>query len=209
MAKPVELLLLENVEGLGIVGDVVRVKPGYARNYLLPLGLATEPNEEIMRSLAQRRAEAERQAKLERARREEMVEQLAGFEITLVRSCNDQGHLYGSVTAKDIVEALAEHGFGLRVRDVRLPQALKRIDTYQVPLRLDVDLETEIKVWVVPDRELDVEAPPDLEFDNEGNLIERPAASEERAEGDEAAAASSPQEKADGEASEEAATAPA
>lgn len=208
MAKPVELLLLENVEGLGIVGDVVRVKPGYARNYLLPLGLATEPDEEIMRSLAQRRAEAERQAKLERARREEMVEQLAGLEITLVRSCNDQGHLYGSVTARDIVEALAEHGFGLRVRDVRLPQAIKRIDTYQVPLRLDVDLETEIKVWVVPDRELDVEAPPDLEFDNEGNLIERPAAPAEAPQAEQAA---SPEEdrQADGEASEEAATAKA
>jgi len=208
MAKPVELLLLENVEGLGIVGDVVRVKPGHARNYLLPLGLATEPDEEIMRSLAQRRAEAERQAKLERARREEMVEQLAGLEITLVRSCNDQGHLYGSVTARDIVEALAEHGFGLRVRDVRLPQAIKRIDTYQVPLRLDVDLETEIKVWVVPDRELDVEAPPDLEFDNEGNLVERPAAPAEAPQAEQAA---SPEEdrQADGEASEEAATAKA
>jgi len=177
MAKTIELLLLENVEGLGIVGDVVQVKPGYARNYLRPMGLAATPDEETMRALAQRRAEAEREAKLDRAHRIEMVDRLTGFEVTLERSCNDQGMLYGSVTARDISEALGENGFGVRVRDVRLPQAIKRIDTYQVTLRLDQDLDTEIKVWVVPDRELDLsDERPDLEFDNEGNLVKRPDA---------------------------------
>lgn len=205
MPKTIELLLLESVDELGIVGDVVRVKPGYARNFLLPMGLATEPNEETIAALAQRRAEAEREAKLERSRRQEIVQRLEGVEITLERSCNDQGLLYGSVTAKDLADALTEHGYGVRPRDVRLPQAIKRIDTHLVPIKLDHDLETEIKVWVVPDRELDLDEREEMEFDNEGNLIVKPKAAQtqpgaDEAVGEGAAAMSAPTPDADASA---------
>src|SRR3954471_18589492 len=98
MAKSLKLLLTENVEALGIVGDVVRVRTGYARNYLLPRNLATTPSEEKIKELSSKRADAERQVQLHRKHREELVEKLKGVEVTLVRSCNDMGILYGAIT---------------------------------------------------------------------------------------------------------------
>lgn len=157
MAKSLKLLLMENVDNLGIVGDVVNVRLGYARNYLLPRGLATEPNEELMKSLAAKRAEAERQVALLRQAREEESARLQGAELTLVRSCNDQGHLYASVTQQEIAAGLNAQGFSLvKPRDVRLNQVIKRIDAYDVHVRLDTDLDAVIKLWVVADRKLDL-----------------------------------------------------
>ncbi len=157
MAKSQKLLLLESVDNLGIVGDVVNVRLGYARNYLLPRGLATEPDEALMKSLAAKRAEAERQLAAMRKAREEESARLQGVELTLVRSCNDQGHLYASVTQQEIAGALNAQGFGLvKPRDVRLNQVIKRIDAYDVHVRLDTDLDAVIKLWVVADRKLDL-----------------------------------------------------
>lgn len=156
MAKTVELLLTENVESLGIVGDVVKVRTGYARNYLLPRELATTPSEEKIKELAARRAQAERELAELRAQRERMVEALEGVEITLERACNDQGLLYGSITQQDVANALAEKGFGIRPRDVRLGQTIKRIDSYEVLIKPEADLEATIKLWVVSDRPLDI-----------------------------------------------------
>jgi len=181
MHKNVEVLLTENVYNLGIVGDVVKVRTGYARNFLLPRGIATEPSEDKMKELASKREEAERQLRELRAQREKMIEKLDGYEISLTRSCNDQGQLYGSVTQKDIADALTEEGFNVNPRDVRLPQTIKRVDSYMTPIKLDQDLETEIKVWVAPDRELVSEERAEMEFDAEGNLIERPSRAVEEA----------------------------
>ena len=153
--KNVELLLTENVESLGIVGDVVRVKTGYARNYLLPLGLATIPTERAKQALAERRAQVQRELEAMRKDMEALIEKLESAEVTLEVSCNDHGFLYGSVTQHDIAEALNEAGFPqVRERHVRLGTSIKRIDTYMVPVQLDHDLRTEVKVWVVADREL-------------------------------------------------------
>lgn len=172
MSKSIKLLLTETVDNLGIVGDVVNVRIGYARNFLLPHNLATTPTEEAIKSLGAKRAEAERQQQELRAHREKMIESLQGFEVSLQRSCNDQGMLYGSVTQQDIADALAEKGYHVKAREVRLPHTIKRIDSYAVPVKFDADLEAEVKVWVVPDRELNVDARDELEFDDEGNLIE-------------------------------------
>ncbi|GAB4546730.1 MAG: 50S ribosomal protein L9 [Phycisphaerales bacterium] len=174
MAKTIQLLLTSTVEPLGIVGDVVAVKPGYARNFLLPRELATTPSEEKIAELAQARAEAQKERELRRQQREEMVGKLEGFEITLTRACNDQGLLYGSVSQQDIADALAEEGYEVRPRDVRLPHAIKRIDSYEIPVKPESDLEATIKLWVVADRELDLghDESPDMEFDEEGELIE-------------------------------------
>lgn len=154
MAKTVELLLTESVESLGIVGDVVKVRTGYARNYLLPRDLATTPSEERIKELAARRAAAQKEIAERRTQREQMIEKLEGVEITLERACNDQGLLYGSVTQQDIASALIDQGFEVRPRDVRLGQPIKRVDTYEVTIRPDVDLEATVKLWVVSDRPL-------------------------------------------------------
>src|SRR5262245_18996436 len=132
MPRNVKLLLVENVDSLGIVGDVVNVRTGYARNFLLPRQLATTPSDELVQQLAKKRAEAQQQLSLLRTQREEMIEKIKGLEITLQRSCNDLGVLYGAITQQDVAAALAEKGFGVKPREVRLPSTIKRIDTYDV-----------------------------------------------------------------------------
>ncbi len=171
MARNVKLLLTENVDNLGIVGDIVNVRIGYARNYLLPFGYATEPSEELISQLADKRAKAEKELAERRAQREEMIGKLNGQELTLIRACNDQGQLYGSVTQQDIASALKELGFSVAPREVRLPTTIKRIDTFDIHIKVDSDLEADIKLWVVPDRELESDDQDEMEFDNEGELI--------------------------------------
>jgi large subunit ribosomal protein L9 len=150
--KTIELLLVENVENLGIVGDVVNVKPGYARNYLVPMGLATTPTSGAMQALEERRKQVERQMREQRAQQEKMIEALEGTEITLQRSANEQGVLFGSVTQHDIAAALREEGFAITERDVRIGSPIKRLDSYEVPIQLAADLKTTIKLWVVSDK---------------------------------------------------------
>ena len=156
MSKNIELLLVENVESLGIVGDVVNVRSGFARNYLLPRGLATTPSDELIATLATRRAEAERQLAAVRAQRESMVEKLEGTSLTIEVSCNDQGLLYGSVTQQDISKLLGDKGFGVRPRDVRIAQTIKRIGDYDLTIKPDIDLEAAVKLHVKSDRPLEM-----------------------------------------------------
>ncbi len=156
MAKSLKLLLLENVEALGIVGDVVNVRLGYARNFLLPRNLATTPSDELIKSLAGKRAEAEKQLALQRKHREELTAKLQGVELDLIKSVNDQGHLYASVTQQEISNALTEKGMGVKPRDIRLHEVVKRIGNYDVHIKLDSDLDATIKLHVKPDRELDI-----------------------------------------------------
>lgn len=176
MAKTISLLLTENVDNLGIVGDIVNVKLGYARNYLLPMDLATTPSDEAVAALTEKRKEAERQHAELRTHREKMVGKLDGLEITLERACNDLGHLYGSVTQQDIAAALDSVGFPVKPREVRLPHIIKRLDSYEIPIKFDADLEATLKLWVIADRELGLDEREEMEFDNEGNLIEKPPA---------------------------------
>jgi large subunit ribosomal protein L9 len=153
--KPVTLLLTDTIENLGIVGDVVTVKAGFARNYLIPMGLGTEPTEENVAALAQRRIEVEKEMKALRKQREAMFAKLETTELTMERSANDQGVLYGSVNQHEIAEALRAEGFAIEDRAVRIGEQIKRHDTYIIPISLDQDLKTEIKLWVVSDRPAD------------------------------------------------------
>jgi large subunit ribosomal protein L9 len=157
MARNIKLLLTENVDSLGIVGDVVNVRNGYARNFLLPRNLATTPSEAKIKELAAKRAEAERQLALLRKQREELTGKLAGVEVTLTKSCNDQGILYGAITQQEVATALVEKGFAVKPRDVRMGQVIKRVDTYDIHIKLDSDLDTVVKLWVLADRKLDLE----------------------------------------------------
>ncbi len=154
MAKTIKLLLIENVESLGIVGDVVNVRTGYARNFLLPRTLATQPSDDKIKELSGKRADAQRELDLQRAGRVTLNDKLKGVELTLVRSCNDQGILYGAVTQQDISAALKEQGHNVLARDVRIPQTIKRVDHFDINIKLDSDLDQTIKLHVKPDREL-------------------------------------------------------
>ena len=171
--KKVELLLNETIEHLGIVGDVVSVKPGYARNYLLPLGIAEVPTEEKVEALKELRKTAKAQLEALRAQRVETIDNLESITVKLTRSCNDQGELYGSVTQRDISDALLEGEMQVDERAVRLNQPIRHVGNYTVLIQFEKDLRSEITIEVLPDRTIE-ELDDDMEFDDEGELIEKP-----------------------------------
>jgi large subunit ribosomal protein L9 len=164
--RNIELRLLESVENLGIVGDVVKVKPGYARNFLLPMGLAEPPSPKKIEGLKEARARAQAEQSAQRSQREKLVSQLHEASVAIERTCNDQGALYGSVNQRDISDALIAAGFGVDVNAVRLNHAIRRIGTYPIPIQFARDLKTEITLIVKPDRSLEG-------FDDMGRPISR------------------------------------
>jgi len=148
--KIVKVLLRTNVPGLGRIGDLVDVKPGYARNYLLPQGLAAQPTKANVRAV-----ELDRQRYLEQlAREREQVEARAalvnGKEVTITARANEEGHLYGSVGPAQIVAALAEQELFLEPEDVALEEPIRQLDKYDVPLKFAHDVTATVHVWIVP-----------------------------------------------------------
>lgn len=151
--KSVKVLLNESVRHVGKVGDVVEVKPGFARNYLLPKGLAVEPTKANLKKVEERKKEIERIEKERRAKQQALITRLQGVEVALERRANEQGHLFGSVGASDIAHALQAQGYEVEAADINLPGKLDRIEKYTVVVQFAEDLSTEIKVWVAPDAE--------------------------------------------------------
>lgn len=204
--KVLELLLTENVDNLGIVGDVVKVRSGYARNFLLPRALATKPTAGAIKRLAKRRAEVEKELKVIRSQREAVFAKLEKFELTMQRSANESGILYGGVSQHDIAQALRNEGLTIEDRMVRIGEQIKRLDTYHIPIVLDADLKTEIKLWIVSDKpreELEAAAAPaEAEAPAEGKKKKKDKA--EKTEGEPAEAEAKPKGKKDkGEAKPE------
>ena len=153
MSNNVKLLLKESIKNVGKVGDVVEVSAGYARNYLLPNDLAVQPTAGNVKKIEERRKEIEKQEREKREQQAALIKQLEGVEVTLERRANEQGHLFGSVTATDIAKALQAQGYNIEAADVNLPGKLDRIEKYNVRVAFAEDLATEIKVWVAPDAE--------------------------------------------------------
>jgi len=159
MARLISVLLTETQENLGIIGDVVKVRAGYARNYLLPFGLVTNPTEEKIAALAARRAEVEAELKRLRVITEGVFAKVKETTVEIVRATNDQGQLFGGISQHDIAESLRKAGHeGIEDRHVRVGAKMTRVDTYFVPVQLAKDLKTEIKVIVKSDRVLAYEA---------------------------------------------------
>jgi large subunit ribosomal protein L9 len=154
-----KVLLTQTLERIGIVGEVLDVSDGFARNYLLPKGLAIQPTDGNIKRLEQ--AKKDYQAKLQaiRAEKEALVAKLAGVEVTLVRNANEEGHLFGSVSRRDIAEELQKQGFAVQPDDVKLDDPIRRVDTFTVPVALAVDLKADIKVWVVREKKEGEAAP--------------------------------------------------
>jgi large subunit ribosomal protein L9 len=200
MARNIELLLQENVENLGIVGDVVKVKPGFARNYLLPMGVAVVPTPQRIADLDAERSEAMANLSAQKDRRKMIVEKLEGIALTMTRSCNDQGVLYGSVSQRDIADGLQEiaekMGEVMDPRHIRVATSIRHIGTYEIPVQFDQDLRTEIQLIVEPDQAL--EEREEMEFDDDGELIEKPRPeSKKKEEAEPADSPSSEEEAAD------------
>lgn len=160
-----KVLLKRNVEKLGQIGDVVDVRAGYARNYLLPQGVAAEPTQANLRAI-----EAERKQYLEElARQRQQIEARAavvnGKEVTIAARANEEGHLYGSVGPAQIVAALAQEGAFVDPENLVLPEPIRQLDKYDVTLRFAEEVTATIHVWIVPSRDDEADAaelqPPD------------------------------------------------
>jgi large subunit ribosomal protein L9 len=148
-----QLVLTEDVPNLGRQGDVVEVKPGYGRNYLLPNGLATVPSEHNLRLLERykQRVSAAREARIADLRA--LAEQIQRVTVTIEANANEEGHLYGSVGAPEIVQALKAQNLNLDAEMVRLEGPIKECGLYGVKLNLGHDIESEVKVFVVKQQE--------------------------------------------------------
>ncbi|MFI4853528.1 MAG: 50S ribosomal protein L9 [Phycisphaerales bacterium JB065] len=188
-SKTVELLLLENVDTLGIVGDVVTVRTGYARNYLLPRGLATTPSQELIAQLADRRAKAEAERAALRAEREKMIGKLNEFRLTVTKACNDQGLLYGSVTQQDIADLLEAQGFDVAPRDVRIGQTIKRVGEFEITVKPERDLEATVVLVVESDTPLEIYEDEEESEEGQGEAAVEGAEAETTDEATEAASA--------------------
>jgi large subunit ribosomal protein L9 len=146
-----EVILREDVKSLGKAGDLVRVKPGYGRNYLLPSGLAYEATEgNKKRIAAETRARATR-ADADRADAQAQADRLGAVELTVTGKAGEEGKLFGSVTASDIAEALAAKGVEVDRRRIELDQPIKTLGRHTVGVRLHADVRAEIRVDVVPE----------------------------------------------------------
>ncbi len=146
----VELLLVQAVDHLGQQGDVVAVKPGFALNYLLPQGLATYATDHHKRMVEKHRAQLEKIEKARLAGLRTQAEELGRQSVTIEANANDEGHLYGSVGALDIVNAMKRNKVNITQDQVRLKGPLKELGLYTVKIHLAHEIEAEVKVWVVP-----------------------------------------------------------
>jgi large subunit ribosomal protein L9 len=145
-----EVILRQTVDELGQTGDLVNVSPGYARNYLLPRGIAYEATPGNRKRIAQDRARLEA---AEATRRETAREAAARFDdvsLTFAARVGEEGKLFGSVTAADIAEQLHAQGFTqIEKRQIDLHEPIRALGVYRVPIKLHADVKPEIKVWVI------------------------------------------------------------
>ena len=146
----VELLLVQSVDKLGKQGDVVEVKPGYANNFLLPQGLATIATGHHKRMVEKHKARLVEIQKTRLAGLRALADQLRHESITIEANANDEGHLYGSVGAADIAGALKTSNFTISRDQILLDGPLKELGLYTIKVRLSPEVESELKVWVVP-----------------------------------------------------------
>jgi large subunit ribosomal protein L9 len=146
----VELLLVQPVEHLGMPGDVVQVRPGYAKNFLLPQGLATIASDHHKRMVEKHRAQLDAIEKARLAGLKTLAVELGRQSITIEANANDEGHLYGSVGAVEVANALKRNNFHIAQDQVHLTGPLKELGLYTIAIHLGHEIEAEVKVWVVP-----------------------------------------------------------
>lgn len=144
-----KIILREDVRDLGHSGDMVTVKDGYARNYLLPKKLAVVASNKNVRQLEHEKAVIEARSAKQRATAEEEAKKIGSVQVTIARKVGEQDKLYGSVTALDIAEALAAKGTQIDRRHLHLAEPIKALGSYDVELRLHRDVNATVKVEVV------------------------------------------------------------
>ena len=148
----IEVLLMDQVEGLGIEGDIVKVAPGYARNFLFPHGYATEVTEGKKRQIEKKRTERLAQLQKEKGAAEELSKKIDGIECTIAAKVGDNGKMFGSVGLPQIVEKLQEQGVEIDRSKIVLTTPLHELGVFDVSIKLHPEVTATLKVWIVEDK---------------------------------------------------------
>jgi|TARA_B100001964_G_C14114221_1_gene545328 large subunit ribosomal protein L9 len=144
-----EVILLEDFEGLGTSGEIVRVKPGYARNYLFPRGIALRSSKKNRAVAEERKRNKELKSKRLNKANESLANKINKTELTFEAQVGDEEKMFGAVTSKDIHSALEEKGITLDKNAILLDESIKALGIYHIPIKLDSEFETELKIYVI------------------------------------------------------------
>lgn len=144
-----EVILRQAVDSLGHPGDLVKVSAGFARNFLLPRGIAVEATEGNKRRIALEKARLEAAEAERRQAAESLATRIEQVSLTFSARVGEEGKLFGSVTSSDIAHQLEAQGFSIEKRQVDLHEPIKALGVYRVPIKLHADVKPEIKVWVI------------------------------------------------------------
>ena len=144
-----EVILRQAVESLGKPGDVVKVSNGYARNYLLPHGVAFEATPGNLKRIQQERDRLEAAENERRAAAQALAEKFEQVQLTFSARVGEEGKLFGSVTSADVAQQLESQGFHIEKRQIDLHEPIKALGVYRIPIRLHADVKPEIRVWVI------------------------------------------------------------
>jgi len=144
-----EIILLKDKEKLGKAGETVEVADGYARNYLIPQGIALKSTESNVKRFEEikRQRNIRKERKLKKAK--ELAEKIKSLSITIPVKVGEKDQVFGSVTKKDIAEQMKEKGYEVPKSNIKLEEPIKSLGIYEVPVSLDASVNTEVKVWVI------------------------------------------------------------
>lgn len=148
-----QVILMKEMENLGEVGDVVDVKPGYARNYLVPRGFAIRATKSNLSRIEEEREHLVAAAEREIEKATALAGEIEGQSLNFPVRAGEEGKLFGSVSTSDIADALAEKGIEVDRRTVQLAEPIKQLGTYKIPIRLSAEVQPEVTVWVVAEED--------------------------------------------------------
>ena len=144
-----KLILRQDYESLGVAGDVVNVKPGFARNFLIPKGVAMLATDKNLKRFENDKKQMYWQQEKEKRQSEELAKTLENVSCTITVQVGDEDKMFGSVTSQNIAEALEAQGYHIDKRKIVLDEPIKSLGIYSVPIKLHTDVEAKVKVWVV------------------------------------------------------------
>ncbi len=144
-----QVILKEEIPNLGQMGELVAVKPGYGRNYLIPKGLAVEATPRNIKRLEHERRNIERRKEKLLAEARSIADRLRDMSITIAKKTTDEDRLYGSVTNREIADVLSSEGINIDRRKIVIDEPIRSLGVFKVKVKLNAELDGEVKVWVV------------------------------------------------------------
>jgi large subunit ribosomal protein L9 len=143
------VILINDVEKLGKIGDIVDVADGFARNYLFPKNLAIKETKDSLRILEERKRKRTRELEKERAKFEELAKKISGTSFTIAVAAGEEDRLFGSVTAEDIIDALLSENIQIDKRQLSIKEPIKKLGIYHIEIKLHPEITATAKIWVV------------------------------------------------------------